>query len=357
MRFEDRPRAVRAGEELDPNVIRAFLSEALGREVGEVEISQFPGGHSNLTYLVRAGDEELVLRRPPFGSKVKRAHDMGREHRVLERLARWVDWAPEPVAHCADESLIGAEFYLMRRVRGIILRRSVPEGLTIDAERARKLSETLLDTLVELHGLDPERVGLSDLGHPEGYVERQVVGWTNRYHDAVTDEIAEMPRVATWLAEEMPPSGPGVIIHNDYKFDNVVYHETLERIIGVLDWEMATVGDALMDLGTSLSYWVEATDSDAMKNIGFGPTVLPGMYSRKELADRYAEKTGRDLSSILFYYVFGLFKTAVVLQQIYYRYKQGLTKDERFAGLIFGVRLLAATADAAIARGTISVAR
>ena len=353
MRFEDRPRAVRAGEEIDPDVIRAFLIETLGREVAEVEIAQFPGGHSNLTYLVRAGTDELVLRRPPFGSKVKRAHDMGREHRVLSALSRWVDWAPEPVAHCADERLIGAEFYLMRRVRGIILRRSLPEGLEVGPEKARGLSETLIDTLVELHGLDPERVGLADLGRPEGYVERQVRGWTKRYEDAVTDEIAQMPRVAAWLEEEMPPSGPGVIIHNDYKFDNVVYDERLERIVGVLDWEMATVGDALMDLGTSLSYWVEAPDSDAVKNIGFGPTVLPGMYTRKELADRYADKTGRDVSRILFYYVFGLFKTAVVLQQIYYRYQQGLTKDPRFAGLIFGVRLLAETADAAIARGTL----
>ena len=353
MRFEDRPRKVRPGEEIDPAAIRAFLTERLGDDPGEVTIDQFPGGHSNLTYLVRAGDEELVLRRPPFGSKVRRAHDMGREHTVLSKLSRWVDWAPEPVAYASDPSLIGAEFYLMRRVRGIILRRSLPEGLVVDERKARHLSETLLDTLVELHGLDPERVGLSDLGRPEGYVERQVRGWTKRYADAATDEIAEMPRVAAWLEAAMPPSGPGVIIHNDYKFDNVVYDEGLDRIVGVLDWEMATVGDALMDLGTSLSYWVEAGDSDAVKNIGFGPTVLPGMYTRQELAHRYADKSGRDVSNILFYYVFGLFKTAVVLQQIYYRYRQGLTKDARFAGLIFGVRLLAETADAAIARGAL----
>lgn len=353
MRFEDRPKEMRPGEEIDPEAVRQFLESSFGREVGPVTMAQFPGGHSNLTYLVRVGDEELVLRRPPFGSKVKRAHDMGREYRVLEKLSRWVDWAPEPVAHCEDPSVIGADFYLMRRVRGIILRRSVPEGLAIDEGRARRLSESLLDTLVALHALDPERVGLGDLGRPEGYVERQVRGWTKRYQDAATDEIAEMPRVAAWLEREMPPSGPGVIIHNDYKFDNVVYDAGLERIVGVLDWEMATVGDPLMDLGTSLSYWVEAGDSDAVKNIGFGPTVLPGMYTRKELAERYADKTGRDLSRILFYYVFGLFKTAVVLQQIYFRYRQGVTKDARFAGLIFGVRLLAETAEAAIRRSTL----
>jgi len=353
MSVENRTRAVREGEELDVLKLKAYLEAQWGRPIGDLEIEQFPGGYSNLTYLVRIDEQDYVLRRPPFGSKVKRAHDMGREFRVLSALSAHRDWAPEPVAHSDDPDVLGAEFYLMKKVDGVILRRKPPEDL--DEPMARRLSETLLDTLVDMHSLDPADVGLGDLGRPEGYVERQVEGWIKRYGKSATDQIDDMNRVAEWLRKETPASGPGVIIHNDYKFDNVVYDSpAFGRIVGVLDWEMATCGDALMDLGTSLSYWVEAGDLEGLKNLSFGPTAQPGMFTRQELAERYAEKTGRDVSGILFYFAFGLYKTAVVLQQIYYRYQQGLTKDERFAGLIFGVRLLAQSAQRAIDRGHIS---
>jgi aminoglycoside phosphotransferase (APT) family kinase protein len=330
------------------------LDSRLGVPLADLEVQQFPGGYSNLTYLLRSGDREWVLRRPPFGSKVKRAHDMGREHLILSKLARHCRWAPKPLTFCDDTSIIGAEFYVMERIRGVILRKTLPAGLTIDTATAGRLCETLLDALVELHRLDVREVGLTGLGKPDGYVTRQVEGWAKRYADAKTDDIAAMPRVADWLAANIPSSPTACIIHNDYKFDNVVYDsECFERIVGILDWEMTTIGDPLMDLGTALCYWVQANDPPGLQNLAFGPTTLPGMLTREQLTLRYADATGIDVSDIVFYYVFGLFKTAVVCQQIYYRFKQGLTKDARFAGLIEGVRLMADKAEHHIVRGSI----
>jgi aminoglycoside phosphotransferase (APT) family kinase protein len=347
----DGTKPVRAGEELDLARLRPYLEPTLGA-LGDLEVSQFPGGYSNLTYLLKSGEREWVLRRPPFGSKVKRAHDMGREHLILSKLAPHCAWAPKPLVHCADEAVLGAEFYVMERIRGVILRKTPPAP--IDEPTARRLSETLLDGLVELHRLDPREVGLAELGKPDGYVQRQVEGWTRRYGDACTDDISAMGEVAAWLAAHIPASPPARVIHNDYKFDNVVYESTrFERIIGILDWEMATLGDPLMDLGTTLCYWIEPGDHPGLQNLAFGPTTLPGMYRRADLAERYAAKTGADLAHIVFYYVFGLFKTAVVCQQIYYRFKQGLTKDPRFAGLIEGVRLMAEKAAHHIATGAL----
>jgi aminoglycoside phosphotransferase (APT) family kinase protein len=204
------------------------------------------------------------------------------------------------------------------------------------------MCDLLIDLQAELHGLDPEQLGLADFGKPDGYVERQVRGWIKRYGDAKTDDIAEMRAVADWLLAHMPPSLPGVIIHNDFKFDNVVFRdERYDAIIGVLDWEMATLGDPLMDLGTTLCYWIQADDHPGLQNLKMVPTNIDGMYTRQQLAARYADKTGRDVSNIVFYYIFGLYKTAAVLQQIYLRYKKGLTEDPRFASLIMGVKLLA----------------
>ena len=354
MTFIDSPRRVRSGEELDVDRLRPYVQDKLGIDLPNLEVEQFPGGYSNLTYLLKSGDHEWVLRRPPFGSKVKRAHDMGREHLILSKLAPVCRWAPKPLVHCADESIMGAEFYVMERIRGVILRKSVPKGVTIDEPTARRLSETLLDTLVELHQLDASAIGLADFGKPEGYVKRQVEGWTRRYADAKTDEIPEMPRIAEWLAANIPPSPAASIIHNDFKFDNVIYDsESFTNIIGILDWEMATLGDPLMDLGTALCYWIEPSDHPGLQNLAFGPTTLPGMYTRAALATRYAQATGADLSNIVFYYVFGLFKTTVVCQQIYYRFQTGLTQDPRFAGLTEAVRLMADKAADHLHRGTI----
>jgi aminoglycoside phosphotransferase (APT) family kinase protein len=350
-------RAVREGEELDRGRLAAYLDGALGDHVAaleDIEIGQFPGGHSNLTYLVRRGGQELVLRRPPFGSKVKSAHDMGREVRVLSRLAPVYPRAPRPLAYCEDEAVIGARFYVMERRRGVILRKEPPRGVTVDAATAHRLCEVFVEALVELHAIDWQGIGLGDFGKPAGYVERQVSGWTQRWVGSKTEEVAVVDEVAAWLAANLPPDGPPSLIHNDFKFDNLVLDAAdLTRIVGILDWEMSTIGDPLMDFGTSLGYWVEPTDSQPLQMMRFGPTTLPGMMTRRELADRYAERSGRDLGAIVFYYAYGLFKTAVVAQQIYYRFAQGLTKDPRFAQFAFGVKVLAEQAAAAIARGSV----
>ena len=358
---ERETRPPRAGEELDAPRVAAFLAERVPDLVGEggapleLEVEQFPGGHSNLTYLLRlAGGRELVLRRPPVGSRVKAAHDMGREFRVLSHLAGAWARVPRPLVECQDESVLGYRFYVMERLRGVILRREPPPGLDIDRDTARRLCLALVDGMVELHALDYRAIGLGDLGRPEGYVERQVRGWTERYAGSQTDDIASVTRVADWLAQHLPESGPPTLIHNDYKFDNTVFDpEDLTRIVGVLDWEMATVGDPLTDLGTALSYWVEPGDPEALKGMRFGPTTRDGMLTRAEVAERYAERSGRPIHDIVFYYAFGLFKTAVVVQQIYYRWKQGLTRDPRFAGFIHGVGLLCGIAAAAIEKRSI----
>ncbi len=346
------PRPPRAGEELPIGPLTAWLDATLGGHA-PLEILQFPGGHSNLTYLVRRGGDELVLRRPPFGSKVKSAHDMGREHTVLSALAPVYAQAPRPIALCRDDAVMGCTFYLMERRTGVILRKDVPAGVSLDAATARRLCELLIDALAELHAVDFRAAGLGDLGRPHGYVRRQVEGWTERYHGSRTDDLPGVLEVAAWLAAHQPADGAPALIHNDWKFDNVIFDDGLTRVVGVLDWEMATVGDPLMDLGTSVSYWVEAGDPQPMHMLRFGLTHLPGMMSRREVVARYAAAAGRPVDDAVFYYAYGLFKTAVVAQQIYYRFATGLTRDPRFAVFIHGVRALCEQAQRAIAAGTL----
>jgi aminoglycoside phosphotransferase (APT) family kinase protein len=345
----DGTKPVRKGEELDVAALGRFLDVA----PETISIAQFPGGHSNLTYSVRVGDQELVLRRPPFGNTVKSAHDMGREVRMLTRLRPHYDKAPRVVASTEDARILGAPFYLMERVRGVVIRRKIPDGIDLTPALARSLSELVVDGLAELHAIDVEKNGLLDLGKPDGFVERQVRGWSERYVAAQTDDISDMPALAARLASRIPTSPKATIVHNDWKLDNLVLSEDLKRIVGVLDWEMSTIGDPLIDLGTTLSYWVEPGDDELLKAVAFGPTTAEGTLTRREVVARYGEKSGRDVTGVLFYYVFALFKTAVVAQQIYTRYKKGLTKDERFASFIYGVRALAAQATASLASGKI----
>ncbi|MBA3397425.1 MAG: phosphotransferase family protein [Deltaproteobacteria bacterium] len=349
---EDQPRPVRAGEELDTSKLAAYLEQELG-VTEAITVEQFPGGHSNLTYLVRAGDRELVLRRPPFGSKVKSAHDMGREHTVLSKLAPVYARAPRVFAYEATGDVLGAPFYLMERRRGVILRKDLPPALAADHAQIRRVCELLVDALVELHAVDYTAAGLGDFGKPAGYIERQVTGWTERYAKSQTDDLPAVTEVAAWLAAHMPADGAPALIHNDFKFDNVIFDPALAHITGVLDWEMTTIGDPLMDLGTALSYWAQASDPPAYHALPFGPTARPGMMTRQEVADRYLERSGRRADSLVFYYAFGLLKTAVIAQQIYYRYAKGLTGDARFAQMIFGVRLLSEQARTAIERNAI----
>jgi aminoglycoside phosphotransferase (APT) family kinase protein len=338
---------MRQGEELDLAALTAYLEREIG-EHGAVTVEQFPGGHSNLTYLVHHGDREYVLRRPPFGSKVKSAHDMGREVAVLSKLAPVYARAPSVIAYCDETDVLGAPFYLMERRRGVILRKDLPPGL--DHKRIEHLCEELVDALVDLHAVDYRAAGLGDFGKPHGYVERQVKGWSERYTGSQTDDIPAMTEVAAWLAAHMPGDGPPALIHNDFKFDNVIFDPALDRITGVLDWEMATIGDPLMDLGTSLSYWMQSDDAALFQSPIFGVTMKPGMWRRADVAARYFERSGRQTDHLVFYFAFGLFKTAVILQQIYYRYAKGLTQDARFAPFILVVRALADQARGSIER-------
>src|SRR5579872_210619 len=264
--FTDTPAPVRPGEELDRSRLAGYLAQQLGLSDSSVEIEQFPQGFSNLTYLVRAGDKEYVLRRPPFGNQVKSAHDMGREYHVLSKLSPVYPLAPKPALYCTDEAILGSPFYLMERRRGVILRRKLPAGFRPDAETFRRLGVSFIDNLARLHAIDYRAAGLSDLGKPEGYVERQVNGWIARYEKAKTDGFAAMDEVARWLCERRPADSGAALIHNDYKYDNVVLDaDDLTRIVAVLDWEMCTLGDPLMDLGSTLAYWIQADDYEGLR--------------------------------------------------------------------------------------------
>jgi aminoglycoside phosphotransferase (APT) family kinase protein len=332
--LRDHPTSVRAGEELDLSRLEPFLRSHFPSATGALSIAQFPSGHSNLTYLVCLGDRQMVLRRPPFGSKVKTAHDMSREYRVLSKLHLVYPQAPKAFLYCEDKSVLGSPFYLMERVQGIILRRDPPEGLGTDAETARQLSEVFVDNLALLHGLDYTGIGLADLGKSQGYLDRQVGGWIARYHGSRTHDLPEVEKISVWLNERRPREASYALIHNDYKYDNVVLDPTnITRIVGVLDWEMCTIGDPLTDLGTALAYWVDPQDPEELQHIRWGPTTLPGTLTRSDLVRHYGQITGRDVSNMIFYRVLALFKVAVIIQQIYYRYQQGLTKDARFASL------------------------
>jgi aminoglycoside phosphotransferase (APT) family kinase protein len=304
-------------------------------------VRQYPSGHSNLTYSLRVGSREMVLRRPPFGSKVKTAHDMGREYRVLSKLHDHYAPAPQVLLFCDDLSVLGAPFYLMEPIHGVILRSEVPPGLDFSPEVAQRVSESFLDNLALLHSLDYNAIGLANLGKPQGYLERQVRGWIERYHGSKTHDIPEVETISNWIQQHMPSSSGATLIHNDYKYDNVVLDPSdLTKIIGVLDWEMCTIGDPLTDLGSALAYWVDASDPPEILETRWGPTTAAGSLTRAELVQRYAEKTGRDVSEMAFYLVFARFKIAVIVQQIYYRYHQGLTHDERFATMPQRINLL-----------------
>jgi aminoglycoside phosphotransferase (APT) family kinase protein len=342
--------AVREGEEPDIHRLTAFLRDRLSDCTGRLSVLQFPHGHSNLTYLLRCGDKEWVLRRPPFGNQVKSAHDMGREFRVLSGLSKVFPPAPWPLVFCDDESVLGAPFYVMERRRGLILRRGWPKDLPNDPALLRDMCSSLIDTLADLHDIDLHAAGLEDFGKPDGYVRRQIEGWTKRYRDAQTHEIPEMDAAAQWLASRIPVESGVSLIHNDYKFDNVAFDpEHLARVSSVFDWEMATVGDPLMDLGTTLGYWVEAPETEQLSASFIGPTWLPGALTRSELVERYVQRRGLRSCDSRYYHVYGLFKIAVIVQQIYVRFARGFTSDPRFATLDNSVRQLARQAAHSIA--------
>jgi len=337
----DHSAPIRSGEELDLAKLEPYLRRHFPGEARTFQASQFPSGHSNLTYSLLLGAKELVLRRPPFGSKVKTAHDMSREFRVLSKLHSAYAPAPEVLLYCEDVSVIGSPFYVMQPIHGIILRTKVPHGLDFPPETARRLSVSFIENLIRLHRVDYASVGLADLGKPEGYLERQVRGWIERYYGSKIDDYPEVDKISAWIQGHMPSTHTVSLIHNDYKYDNLVLDSRdITEIIGVLDWEMCTIGDALTDLGTTLAYWVDANDPEELQRVSWGPTAIPGSFSRSEVVQSYARKTGCDASQIAFYLAFARFKLAVIVQQIYYRYHQGLTKDPRFASMPDKIQLL-----------------
>jgi aminoglycoside phosphotransferase (APT) family kinase protein len=343
----DRPTEVRPGETLDVARLSPYLRDTLNLE-GEVEVLQYPSGFSNLTYMLRVGDTEFVLRRPPFGSKPKSGHDMKREHDVLAALHGAFPYCPKPLVYCDDETVIGSPFYLMERIEGIIVRRDFPAGMSLSPEEVRALFDRVVDVHVELHSVDYRAVGLEHFGNPEGYVERQIGGWSDRYRKARTPDVPDCEGIMAWLeGNRRPESGSGCIVHNDFRLDNLVLDPAEpQRITGVLDWEMATLGDPLMDLGASLAYWVEQADPSGFKAMRMMPTDADGAPTRAEVVARYAAKSGLEVEDFSFYYCYGLFRLAGIVQQIYYRSYHGQTEDPRFKNLNLWVGGLAAAAAA-----------
>ncbi|MBE7927677.1 phosphotransferase family protein [Pseudomonas saudiphocaensis] len=336
MTLSDQASRIREGEELPAEVIDPYLKAHIPGLEGTPRISQFPGGASNLTYLLEYPSQELVLRRPPFGQKAKSAHDMGREFRILNRLNVGFPYCPKAYLHCTDVSVIGAEFYVMERVKGIILRENMPPELGFSPEQTRALCESFIDKFVDLHNVDYQACGLADLGKPEGYVQRQIDGWIERYERAVTPDAPSWEPVKAWLRDKMPADHPKPgIVHNDYRFDNVILDpDNPMQIIGVLDWEMTTIGDPLMDLGNTLAYWIEADDPAPVQLMRKQPSNAPGMLTRREFVDYYAERAGIRIDNFDYYYTYGLFRLAGIVQQIYYRYFHGQTQDKRFARFV-----------------------
>jgi aminoglycoside phosphotransferase (APT) family kinase protein len=332
---------VRASEQLDWDALARYTRSRLAAELSErfdvsspLTVEQFPGGHSNLTYLLRFGEQEFVMRRPPFGPVAPTAHNMAREYRILAAVHPVFPLAPRPFALCEDDSVVGSTFYLMERRHGLVVRFEEPPELTNRPVERRRVSEAMVDALADLHKVDVSAPPLSSLGKPAGFVGRQVSGWSDRWKRSQTSDLSEMDALSRWLVEHLPPdpSRPS-LVHGDFKLDNVMLDaDDIGRIVAVFDWEMSAVGDPLVDLGILLAYWVHtATESqrDALTSITHGA----GWFTRQEILKRYGARTGLDLTKIAFYEVFAVFKLAVVLQQIFFRYHRGQTDDQRFARL------------------------
>ena len=326
---------VREGEELPEVALKKYLQEINLIESidSELFVEQFTHGFSNLTYLLKIENKEFVLRKPPKGA-IKRGHDMSREFKVQSGVAKAFSKVPKMFGFSEDESILGSDFYIMEKMEGVILNYKEAQKRQISSENYKTIANSWLDTLVALHKVDYKAIGLEDLGKPEGYVERQVSNWGKQYLKAKTDEVPEAEMVMEWMEKHQPKKYEHCLIHNDFKYDNVVFKDdSWQEVSAVLDWEMATLGDPLMDLGASLGYWTVATDHDFVKQGIPSPTVFVGNPIRSEIAKMYAEKSGRNVDNLVFYYVFGLFKIAVIAQQIYYRFSKGWTTDPRFANL------------------------
>lgn len=325
--------AIRQGEHLDINRLDAYLKQHIEGLTGEPDVRQFPGGASNLTYRFSYPGKNLILRRPPLGPLPKGAHNMVREAELIQAIEPQFNKVPHIYLLCTDPTILGCDFYVMEELEGLILRREMPTSVDATPDQCAKLCDIFIQGLADLHALDTARTGLERFGKGDGYVERQVGSWTERLAKAHTDDTPDFTSIGRWLAENQPADRATCLIHNDYRFDNLILDPTDFRIKGVLDWELATIGDPLMDLGTALAYWVQADDHPAMLAIRPQPTHLPGMMSRNELVAAYFDRQPDNAPvDFRFYEVFGLFRLAGILQQIYHRYRQGQTNDKRFAG-------------------------
>jgi len=329
--------AVRPGEELDLDALATWLRSALPEVTGTPKVTQFSGGASNWTYGLAYPEHDLVLRRPPAGTKAKSAHDMRREALVQRALRPLYPLVPEVLAFCSDREVLGAEFYVMRRVPGLVLHRRPPDGVGLDPPTARRLCLNAVDAFAALHAVDPTGTELEGLGRGRGYARRQIDGWCDRYVRARTWNAPSCRTVREWLADNTPDDVSTCVVHGDFRLDNLVLDpEDPASIRAVLDWEMATLGDPLMDLGNSLAYWVQADDDRVARSTRRQPTHLPGMLTRTELVDAYFERSGRTKpDNWVFYEVYGIFRLAVIVQQIYRRYFLRQTRNPAFRNFWF----------------------
>lgn len=342
----------RPDERLDEGRLHEWLRGRLPGSGGPLRVRQFGGGAANLTYHLDLGGSEYVLRRPPLGPVAPSSHDMAREFRVLSVLYRAFPEAPRAFLFCDDVSVVGTPFFIMERRRGLVVRRTLPEEYARTPDAPRRMSGALVDALARLHAVDYRALGLGDLGKPDGFVARQVAGWYDRWQKAKVDEVKAMDEVHAWLAERCPKQSAAALVHNDLKLDNVMLDAADPgRVVAILDWDMATLGDPLADLGALLTYWTEPGDPAPFRATAMMPTS-PGFLSRAELVERYARSSGRDVSGIAYYHVLGLFRLAVIAAQIYVRFHRGQTKDQRFSA--FG-GLIPVVAEAARSRAAAAV--
>jgi aminoglycoside phosphotransferase (APT) family kinase protein len=332
---------IREGEELDLAKIDAYMKSIVNGLEGEIEITQFPGGASNLTYQISYCEKSFILRRPPFGKIAKGAHDMLREANIMKALNPVYPYVPDIIDICENETVLGCNFYVMEKLTGIIPRQNMPKELQLSEPDTRAMCMSVVDKFIELHQVKVQGTDLEKLGKGVGYVERQIMGWSDRYVKSMTDDATDFATVMDWLKSNMPKDVAQVLIHNDFRLDNVVLDvDDTSKVIGVLDWEMATIGDPLMDLGNSLAYWIQADDEPQFQMMRRQPTHLKGMLTRQEVIDYYLEKTGYKVECFVFYEVYGLFRLAVIMQQIYYRFFHGQTKDKRFASFVHASKYL-----------------
>ena len=325
--------------EINWSIVEKYLHQEIPNlSSSPLVVKQFSEGYSNLTYLITIGDWNGILRRPPFGPIPLKAHDMKREFEILKRLNPIFPLAPKPYLYCEDPNIMERNFYVMEKIDGIVLDDSIPEEYENKEKVGEQVSIAVIDTLVKLHAVDYKTAGLGSIGYPDGYLVRQVNGWIKRFHQSKTNDIPAMSSLEKWLLDNIPTSLAPTIVHNDFKLNNLMFDaKNPGKIVGVFDWELSTIGDPLTDLGTTLAYWTEPDDKETGLT---SVTTNTGFFTRKEMLELYAEKSGRDITNIDYYLTFAFYKIAVILQQIYYRWKNGEVNDQRFGKLDTGIKNL-----------------